>query len=181
MFERLNTPEEALNYKLGAALTMEKTVLGILEESIDNAQDEEVKTLFREHHGESQEHVRTLERAFELLGWEVDESPCPAIDGLEKEGKTTVKKADDAVVDLILLQGALEVEHHEIVDVIGEGKLRSLAVAHPVHGKAVLVQALLHALPDHGVVFDQQQTHGVYLPSAGTATDQHRRRALNRA
>jgi hypothetical protein len=31
MFERLNTPEEAYNYKLGAALTMENKVIAILE------------------------------------------------------------------------------------------------------------------------------------------------------
>jgi len=30
MFERLNTPEEIFNFKLGAALKMENTVLGML-------------------------------------------------------------------------------------------------------------------------------------------------------
>jgi hypothetical protein len=34
---------------------------------------------------------------------------CPAIEGLEKEGKAMVKKTDDALVDSVILQGALEV------------------------------------------------------------------------
>ena len=37
-----------------------------------------------------------------------------AIDGLEKEGKAGVKKTDDSFVDSVILQGAVEIEHHEI-------------------------------------------------------------------
>ena len=114
MFERFNTPEEAYNFKLGAALKMEQTVLEMLEKNADEAQDGKVAELFRHHHSETEEHVRNLEQAFQLFDWDVDTSPCPAIEGLEKEGKANAKKADDSVVDLILLQGAVEVEHHEI-------------------------------------------------------------------
>jgi ferritin-like metal-binding protein YciE len=114
MFERLNTPQEALNFKLGATLKMEQKVLEILDDDIDNAQDEKVKQLLRSHRKESEQHVGNVEEAFRLLDWEVDDSPCPAIEGLEKEGKAMVKKTDDAFVDSVILQGALEVEHHEL-------------------------------------------------------------------
>jgi ferritin-like metal-binding protein YciE len=114
MFERLNTPEEAYNYKLGATLKMERTVLEILDDAIENAHDEKVKELFRSHRRESEDHVRIVEEVFGLFGWEVDDSACPAIEGLQKEAKATAKKTDDALVDSILLQGAVEVEHHEI-------------------------------------------------------------------
>lgn len=114
MFERLSTPQEAYNFKLGATLKMEQKVLDILESSIDEAQDEQVKTALRKHYGETKEHVANVERVFELFGWEVDTSPCPAIEGLDKEGKANAKKADDAIVDSVLLQGAVEIEHHEI-------------------------------------------------------------------
>jgi len=114
MFERLNTPQEALNFKLGATLTMERKVLEVLDDNIEHAQDEKVKALLRSHRDESERHVANVEEAFGMLDWEVDDSPCPAIDGLEKEGKATVKKADDALVDSVILQGALEVEHHEL-------------------------------------------------------------------
>jgi ferritin-like metal-binding protein YciE len=114
MFERLNTPEEAFNYKLGATLKMENTVLEMLEENAEEAQAEKVEDLFRHHHEETQGHVRNVEQAFKTLGWELDDSPCPAIEGLEKEGKANAKKADDSVLDAVVLQGAAEVEHHEI-------------------------------------------------------------------
>jgi len=114
MFERLNTPAEAYNYKLGATLKMEQTVLEILGDNIDEAQDEKVKDLFRHHQDETREHIANVERAFAALGWDVDDSPCPAIEGLQKEGKANVKKTDDSLVDSVILQGAVEVEHHEI-------------------------------------------------------------------
>jgi ferritin-like metal-binding protein YciE len=114
MFERLNTPEEALNFKLGATLKMERKVLEILDDNIEAAQDDRVRELLRAHRAESEQHVKNVEEAFGLFGWEVDHSPCPAIEGLEKEGKANVKKTDDALVDSVILQGALEVEHHEL-------------------------------------------------------------------
>jgi ferritin-like metal-binding protein YciE len=115
MFERLNTPEEVFNYKLGAALKMERTVLEkILDDSIDEAQDERIKQLFRHHAEETREQIRNLEKAFEAFGWEVDDSPCPAIEAIHKEAKTNIKKTDDAIVDPVILSGALETEHHEI-------------------------------------------------------------------
>jgi ferritin-like metal-binding protein YciE len=114
MFERLNTPEEAYNFKLGAALKMEQTVLEMLEKNADEAQDARVAAAFRHHHSETKEQIGNIEEAFRLFGWDVDTSPCPAIEGLEKEGKANAKKTDDALVDSVLLQGAVEVEHHEI-------------------------------------------------------------------
>jgi ferritin-like metal-binding protein YciE len=40
MLERLTTPQEAYNFKLGAALKMERTVLEILDAGIEEAQVE---------------------------------------------------------------------------------------------------------------------------------------------
>jgi ferritin-like metal-binding protein YciE len=114
MFERFNTPAEAYEFKLGATLKMEHKVLEILEANIEAAQDDKVKELLRTHQTESQEHVRNVEAVFALFGWDVDDSPCPAIEGLEKEGAAMIKKTDDSLVDSVILQGAVEIEHHEI-------------------------------------------------------------------
>lgn len=115
MFERLNTSQEAYNYKLGAALHMEHTVLEkILDDSIEEARDDSVKQLFRHHAEETRQHIGNLEQVFAAFGWEPDDSPCPAIEGIHKEAKANVKKADDAIVDSIILSGAAETEHHEI-------------------------------------------------------------------
>jgi ferritin-like metal-binding protein YciE len=115
MFERLDDLQEAYNYKLGAALKMEQTVLEkILDDSIDEVQDPAVRQLFRHHADETREQITNLEKVFGLFGWEVDESPCPAIEALHKEAKTNVKKTDESIVDAMILSSALETEHHEI-------------------------------------------------------------------
>ena len=62
MFERLHTPEEAYNFKLGAALKMERTVLEMLEKLQDEAEAEQVKQQFQHHHQETQQHIANLEK-----------------------------------------------------------------------------------------------------------------------
>ena len=114
MFEHFDKPAEAYNFKLGAALKMENEVLQILDDSIENAQDEQVKQLLQTHRRESEQHIEVLEQVFGALDWDIDDSPCPAIDGLKSEGKAMMKKTDDSFVDSVILQGAVEVEHHEI-------------------------------------------------------------------
>lgn len=114
MFERFNKPAEAYQFKLGAALTMEQKIVDMLGENIEAAQDERVMELLRTHQQETRLHVEVLEQVFGAFEWDVDDSPCPAIEGLEKEGKAMLKKTDDSFVDSVILQGAVEVEHHEI-------------------------------------------------------------------
>lgn len=114
MFDRINTPEEAYNYKLGAALKMEHAVEEILEVNVKNAENALIMELLGSHLEESRSHAPTLESAFSLLGWEIDDSPCPVIEAFAKEGEAQIKKAEATVVDGIVLQGAAEVESYEI-------------------------------------------------------------------
>jgi ferritin-like metal-binding protein YciE len=71
VFERLNTPQEAYNYKLGAALKMEQTVLDMLDKNVEEAQHEQVKQLFRHHQDETRQQIANIEQAFALFGWDV--------------------------------------------------------------------------------------------------------------
>lgn len=114
MFEKLNTPEEIFSFKLGAALTMENDVLEMLGELQEKTNREELRQLFSAHADETRQHVANIEKSFELLGEKPDDSPCPTIEGLAKEGKSTMKKTDDSIIDAVILAGATETEHHEI-------------------------------------------------------------------
>jgi ferritin-like metal-binding protein YciE len=114
VFERLNTPQELFSFKLGAALKMENKVLDMLGDLEEESQRDKLKQQFRHHAEETREQIRNIEQAFRAIGEEPDDSPCPAIEGLDKEGKANIKKADDSVVDAVILSGAAETEHHEI-------------------------------------------------------------------
>lgn len=114
MLEGFSTPEEAYSDKLGAALKMERAVLEILEVNVRNAEDARVKRLLASHLEESRATGQILESVFGTLGWEVAEAPCPVADAFEKEDKAKIKRAGPGIVDTVVLQGVVEVEHYGI-------------------------------------------------------------------
>lgn len=113
MFERFNTPEEIFSFKLGSALNMETKLVEVLEELEEAANRDEIKQALRQHREETRQHAMNIEQCFKLLGEEIDDSPCPVIEAMAKEGKATIKKTDDTLVDAIVLVAATESEHYE--------------------------------------------------------------------
>ena len=110
----VETPAELFVYKLGAALTMEETILEMLEELQDKASDPKLRTQLQQHHTETQQQIQNLRRIFDALGAPPEKQPCAAIEGLEKEGQQTIKEVADGLVDSVILSGVIETEHHEI-------------------------------------------------------------------
>ena len=162
MFERLNNPREAYNHNLGAALKMEQTVLEMLEDNIEAAQNEKAKDLFKHHHEETEGHVRNIEQAFEALDWDADTSPCPAIEGIQKEGKANVKKSDDSIIDNVVLQGAVETEHHEIA------VYENLIVNAKAIGRSDVAEILERNLEDERHTLEEVRGLEASLTGAGT-------------
>jgi ferritin-like metal-binding protein YciE len=136
MFERLNTPQEAYNFELGAALKTEHAVLAMLEKLGNAARDEKLKQLLRRHHHETQQQIAHIERVFETFGWEVEESPSAVADALDKDAKGTIRKTGKSLVSSAILQAALKTEHHEIA------VYESLIVGAEALGKADVVVLL---------------------------------------
>ena len=110
----VETPQDLFAFKLGATLKMENTVLEMLGELEETAQSQDLKQKFSHHADETRQQIRNLEQIFSAIGVEPTENPCPAIEGLQKEGKDTIKKIDANLVDAVILLGAAETEHHEI-------------------------------------------------------------------
>jgi len=110
----IETPHELFVHKLGAALTMEETILQMLENLREEASDPKLQKDLQQHHRETEQQVQNLARVFQALGEEPEKQACPAIEGLEKEGKQMIKEVDDSLVDSVILGGVIETEHHEI-------------------------------------------------------------------
>ena len=149
MFERLDNPKELFSYKLGAALKMENTVLEMLGDLEDAAQSDQLKQQFSHHADETRQQISNIEQAFSALGHDPDDSPCPAIEGIEKEGKANIKKADDSLVDAVILSGAAETEHHEIA--VYEGLITEAEAM----GKQDIVQLLQQNLEQEQHTLDE--------------------------
>jgi ferritin-like metal-binding protein YciE len=114
MFDKLNNPRAVFGHKLGSALTMEQKVLEMLGDLEDESQRDELKQQFRHHADETRQQIANIEQSFRAMGEEPDNSPCPAIKGLEADAKADIKMADDSVIDDVILAGAAATEHHEI-------------------------------------------------------------------
>jgi len=110
----IETPRDLYVHKLGAALKMENTILEMIPQLEEHANDSQLKQSLNTHLAETRGHVANLERAFQALGAEVDDSPCPTIEGLEKEGQANLKLVDDSLNDQVIISGVTETEHHEI-------------------------------------------------------------------
>ena len=114
MFRKVDSPMSLFTHKLGAALTMEHTVLKMLGELEKEARHEDLKELFRHHAEETEQQIGNLGRAFAALDEEPDKKPCPTIKALHVEGKATIELAKGDLVDDVVLAAATETEHHEI-------------------------------------------------------------------
>jgi ferritin-like metal-binding protein YciE len=114
MSPQIETPHELFVHKLGAALTMEETILELLEKLQEEASDSKLRRDLKQHHKETQQQVQNLQQCFQALGEPIEDQPCPTVEGLEKEGKTMIKQVDASLVDSVILSGVIETEHHEI-------------------------------------------------------------------
>ena len=110
----IESPKELFVHKLGAALTMEETILRLLEKLQEEAHDPSLRRSLKQHHRETQGHVENLNQVFTALGKKPEEQPSPAIEGLKKEGDQLLGKVDESLVDAVILDGVIEIEHREI-------------------------------------------------------------------
>lgn len=114
MFEHFNTPEEIFSFKLGSTLTAERDGVAVLQTLEQTAQHEELRQLLHQHVEETRHQVQNIEQAFRALGEDEQTAPAPTAKGLAKEGESSIRKTDDAIVDATVIAAALENEHWEI-------------------------------------------------------------------
>jgi ferritin-like metal-binding protein YciE len=93
---------------------MEREDAEILDAFAHAARSQELKHLLREHEGETGRHIVRIERAFEALAIPIEHQPCPTIEAIDKEARSQIKRADDALVDDVILAAAAAAEHYEI-------------------------------------------------------------------
>jgi len=93
----------------------EKQIVKALPEMVEKASNPQLKQGFQTHLRETENHVKRLDQAFELLGKKASGVDCPAIDGILKEAKEVAGEVDDkAVLDAALIAAAQAVEHYEM-------------------------------------------------------------------
>ncbi len=147
---QITSPTELFTHKLGATLTMEQTVLQMLQKLEQTAKDPELKEQFSHHRDETEQQISNLQQVFSALGESAQTQPCPAIDGLREESEQMISQTSDRLIDAVLLGGAAETEHHEIAvydgliitaEAMGEEEVAALLRENLENEEATLLKA----------------------------------------
>jgi len=111
----IKTMDDLFVHMLRDMYYAEKQIVQALPDMIDKASDPQLRQGFQSHLHETENHVRRLERVFQLHGNEPKGVDCSAIDGiLEEADEVAAEVADKAVLDAALIAAAQAVEHYEI-------------------------------------------------------------------
>jgi ferritin-like metal-binding protein YciE len=93
----------------------EKQIVKALPDMIDKSSDPQLKQGFQTHLRETENHVKRLERVFQLVGEKAQGVDCPAIDGIIEEANDVAGEVEHkSVMDAALIAAAQAVEHYEM-------------------------------------------------------------------
>jgi ferritin-like metal-binding protein YciE len=110
----------------------EKKILDGLSKMEQAATTDELKDAFREHHMQTQKHVKRLERVFGMINQKPEGKKCEAIEGILKEAESIIGETRQGTMtrDAALIFAAQKVEHYEIASY---GGLVQFAITLGIH------------------------------------------------
>jgi ferritin-like metal-binding protein YciE len=116
MTTKMSDPRELFLHELGDALYAERTLVKTLPKLQKEASDRELALGFQHHLDETQQHVKNLEQAFEMLGEKPTAEKCPGIEGIKQEHDDFVAEESPSqdVLDSFLTGAGARTEHYEI-------------------------------------------------------------------
>jgi ferritin-like metal-binding protein YciE len=93
----------------------EKQIVKALPEMVDKSNDPQLKQGFQTHLRETENHVKRLEKVFDMIGQKAQGVDCPAIDGIIEEANDVAGEVEkEPVLDVALIAAAQAVEHYEM-------------------------------------------------------------------
>jgi len=104
----------------------EKHLVKALTKMSKNATSDELKSAFDLHISQTEQHVVTVEKVFEIVGEKAQAKKCAAMEGLIEEANEIIESTDKGTMvrDCGLIMAAQKVEHYEMASY---GTLRNIA------------------------------------------------------
>ena len=111
----IKTLDDLFNHALQDIYYAEQQITKNLPTMVEKASNPALKRDFQKHLTETQNQVKRLEQAFQMLGQSAKGVDCQAIDGILAEAKEVMGDCSDPeVLDAAMLFAAQAVEHYEI-------------------------------------------------------------------
>lgn len=121
----LNSLDDLFLVQIQDLYDAEQRLTKALPKMAEAATNKQLKSAFKKHLRETEEHVTRLEKVFSIIGKTAKSETCEAMKGLIAEGDEAIKAGgDDTVRDAALIAAAQRVEHYEMA---GYGTVRTLA------------------------------------------------------
>src|SRR5262249_36865927 len=93
--ENLDSFETLFKEQLQDLYDAEQRLVKVLPKMADAAHNNNLRIAFQQHLRETQEHVKRLERVFQLLGCKAESKTCQAMKGLIEEGQEVIDAKGD--------------------------------------------------------------------------------------
>jgi ferritin-like metal-binding protein YciE len=137
----LNSLDDLLVVQLQDLYDAEQRLTNALPRMAEASSNNQLRSAFWEHLGETKQHVARLERIFDALGLSPERETCEAMKGLIAKGEEAINADGESdVKDAALIAAAQRVEHYEIA---GYGSVRSFAQQLGLQKIAQLLQLTL--------------------------------------
>jgi ferritin-like metal-binding protein YciE len=102
-------------HELKDLYSAENQILKALPKMAEKAANPQLRQAFEEHHRQTEEQVRRLDRIFDSMEHEPGGQRCKGMEGLIEEGEDVIRDSeDDRVRDAGMIAAAQRVEHYEI-------------------------------------------------------------------
>lgn len=111
----LETPRDLFIHELSDAMSAEHIIHKVLGEMSQETENSEARKAITDHQKETEQQIQNLEKVFEILGEQPEETTCHAAEGLRKEHDALKEEQPSGnVKELGLLAAANKSEHYEI-------------------------------------------------------------------
>jgi len=111
----MESAREFFVHELSDMLDAERKILGILEESQEDTERDDIRKALQMHHSQTEKQIDRIEQVFDELGDEQKEAECKGIQGLKEEKQDFLKEdPSEELIEVFTIGAAAKVEHYEI-------------------------------------------------------------------
>jgi ferritin-like metal-binding protein YciE len=111
----MQTARELFLHELSDMMDAEHKILEALSQQIEESSNSTLRSAFQAHHKQTESQIERLERCFELIDEEPEETECDGIKGLQEEHESMVDEDPSPdILDVFNVAAAIKVERYEI-------------------------------------------------------------------
>jgi ferritin-like metal-binding protein YciE len=111
----LETPRDLFIHELSDMMSAEHILLKTMRDMATMTGNAASRKALEDHASETEQHIETLNKIFEILAEQPEETTCHAAEGLKEEHEALKEEQPEGhVKELGLLAGANKSEHYEI-------------------------------------------------------------------